>query len=179
MKRFLTSALVLSAVLFASAAQAGNKPWSYIADATKRFVVLPEFYDLAVLDRATGLIWTKAPRDAEVTFQDAPHQCYVHHIATVNNGRFGITGWRLPTVDELMSLLEVRESSSGGSGGVAFTLPSGHPFDLGDRFLFWSSTPAKTDPSDGLARGYMVDVLFTGASKAATFEQAGVWCVRG
>lgn len=179
MRRLLSISLFLFSILFLSSAYAGNKPWGYILDASKRFVVLPEFYNLAVLDRATGLVWTKAPRDAEVTWQDAPHECYVHHIATVNNGRFGITGWRLPSVDELMSLLEVRESSSGGSGGVSFILPNGHPFDLGDQQSFWSSTPAKSDPGDSFTRGYAVDVLFTGASKAATFEQLGVWCVRG
>ena len=57
--------------------------------------------DGTVSDKATGLIWQKAGSDYHVTWHEANG-----YIQELNRKRFaGRTDWRLPTVNELMSLL--------------------------------------------------------------------------
>ena len=54
-----------------------------------------------VTDKATGLLWEQAGSDYPMTWHEAHG-----YIEQLNRGRFaGCTNWRLPTVDELMSLL--------------------------------------------------------------------------
>ena len=58
--------------------------------------------DGTVIDEATGLQWQRADSQFPLTWRDA--QAYV---AELNNDRFAATAdWRLPTVNELVSLLE-------------------------------------------------------------------------
>ncbi|MDY6990107.1 MAG: protein kinase [Thermodesulfobacteriota bacterium] len=55
----------------------------------------------AVTDKATGLVWQQGGSDYPVTWHEA-HD----YIESLNQKGFaGRTGWRLPTVNELMSLL--------------------------------------------------------------------------
>jgi hypothetical protein len=55
-----------------------------------------------IIDHATGLMWQKSGSDEQLTYQQA--QAYVEKL---NRERFaGYDDWRLPTVDELISLLE-------------------------------------------------------------------------
>jgi len=57
--------------------------------------------DGTVSDRVTGLTWQRAGSDYPVTWHEANG-----YIQKLNRKRFaGRTGWRLPTVNELMSLL--------------------------------------------------------------------------
>jgi hypothetical protein len=77
------------------------KSWSRrINDATERFEVLKKFKNEAVLDRETQLVWERAPQDPFLLgiFSVAVEHCY----ARIVDGRMG---WRLPTVEELTSLL--------------------------------------------------------------------------
>jgi hypothetical protein len=63
-----------------------------------------EFVDQGevVLDRATGLTWQKSGSLNYVTYEDA--QAYIKQL---NTQKFaGYNDWRLPTIPELMSLLE-------------------------------------------------------------------------
>ncbi|MDM8524886.1 DUF1566 domain-containing protein [Desulfococcaceae bacterium HSG8] len=60
-----------------------------------------ETYKNTVTDRATGLIWQQAGSDYPLTWIQA-----VDYISELNKKQFaGHDNWRLPTVDELMSLL--------------------------------------------------------------------------
>ena len=62
-----------------------------------------------VLDQATGLMWQKSGSDGELEYEDA--RAYIQQL---NRQRFaGYDDWRLPTIEELMSLLEPEKQSNG------------------------------------------------------------------
>ena len=88
-------------------------------------------------------------------------------------GSGGCKGWRLPSIEELASLVDPSQSPP--------VLPSGHPFDLanvpvrrGGSLVFWSAT------STGHGAAAFIVVFSDGAvaaiGKPAT---APAWCVRG
>jgi hypothetical protein len=90
--------------------------------ASERFVKLASFNNQAVLDKETQLVWQVVPAAAG-GWESAVHFCY----ASVAGGR---SGWRLPSVSELMSLL-----------GTDRKLPVGHPFaNLTAQTWLWSIT---------------------------------------
>ena len=58
--------------------------------------------DGTVTDQATGLMWQKSGSDKYMKYDDV--KTYINDL---NHSRFaGYSGWRLPTIPELMSLLE-------------------------------------------------------------------------
>ena len=59
----------------------------------------PDMNSEAVLDRETGLVWQRVPSMAGTTYQSPVRGC-----AHANTG--GRYGWRMPTVEELASLLD-------------------------------------------------------------------------
>ncbi len=62
-----------------------------------------------VIDHATGLMWQKSGSDDRMNYEKA--QAYVKKL---NEQRFaGYNDWRLPTIPELMSLLEPEQQSNG------------------------------------------------------------------
>ena len=62
-----------------------------------------------VVDHATGLMWQKSGSGNYMTYNDA-----LKYIKQLNRERFaGYNDWRLPTIPELMSLLEPGKSSNG------------------------------------------------------------------
>ena len=62
-----------------------------------------------VTDHATGLTWQKSGSENAMTYQET--QAYIKQL---NQGRFaGYRDWRLPTVDELLSLVEQDKQSNG------------------------------------------------------------------
>jgi hypothetical protein len=87
--------------------------------------------DDLVLDRKTGLIWARNAHLAgkTLTWEDAINYC--QDLALGN-----LEGWRLPTKEELSSMVDP-------SKGVP-ALPSGHPF-INVKFTYWSSTEFETD----------------------------------
>ncbi len=62
-----------------------------------------------VFDAATGLMWQKAGSDNIMLFRKA--QAYIDGLNTQQFA--GFNNWRLPTIPELMSLLEPERSSNG------------------------------------------------------------------
>ena len=63
--------------------------------------------DGTIVDRATGLTWQKSGSSDLLNYKDV--QLYIDKL---NRNRFaGYNDWRLPTVDELASLLEPEEKS--------------------------------------------------------------------
>jgi hypothetical protein len=124
--RRICAAAVLASTSLAlanTASAVDQRSWDMkINDVTKRFIVLPAFNNQAVLDKETQLVWQIAPA-AAAGWESALHFCYV----SVTGGR---SGWRLPSVSELMSLL-----------GTDRKLPVGHPFaNLTAQTRLWSIT---------------------------------------
>ncbi len=79
----------------------------------------------AVLDTETRLVWERAP----VAEKKAWDAAIVYAYTKVTAGR---KGWRLPTIEELLSLVDPRRTNP--------TLPSGHPFvDVKVDYFYWSS----------------------------------------
>ena len=61
-----------------------------------------------IFDDATGLTWQKSGSPKSITYQDAQE-----YIAELNRQKFGgYENWRLPTVEELLSLLEKERNSA-------------------------------------------------------------------
>lgn len=61
-----------------------------------------------VIDHATGLMWQKAGSRQEMAYVAVPS-----YLQQLNVGFAGYKDWRLPTIDELLSLLEVDKQSNG------------------------------------------------------------------
>ena len=79
-----------------------------------------------MLDRETGLVWQRTPEvpGRASNFPDAVSACYV----AATGGR---KGWRLPTPEELLSLVDPTQSNP--------ALPPGHPFQQ-VLIFYWSAT---------------------------------------
>ena len=124
---------------------------------------------LAVLDKETGLTWERAPSEIARTtasFQGGRLGC---HKRILSNR----TGWRLPTLDELASLVDTTRRSP--------ALPLGHPFSFPTRpiqyWQFWTTTVDFENPQ----AIYVID-MNSGAVTIAPINQSGsfgAWCVRG
>ena len=85
--------------------------WYKVLPSDQRFVLV--MGGGAVLDRETGLVWEQSPSSDKWVWSSASYVC---HISTTGGRR----GWRLPTLQELQSLLDPNKTD--------LSLPSGHPF---------------------------------------------------
>jgi Protein of unknown function (DUF1566) len=135
--------------------------WDQQLPASTRFIVLSNWSSVAVLDRETGLVWEQSPSTAT---SDWGSQSF--HCINLNTG--GRTGWRLPTIQELLSLVDRSQSNP--------ALPSGHPFTVQSSF-YWSAT---TNASNA-ANAWLVNFVFGGVG-GVDKSVGGVvlaWCVRG
>lgn len=129
-----------------------------------RFIVLSNMNKQAVLDRETGLVWEQAPVLAGFSWSQANIHC---NLRAVGNRR----GWRLPTVQELTSLIDPSRRS-------APTLPSGHPFNVTARVPYWSATSSGTDASQAYWIAFDPSLEDNIGPAPKGFE-AGTLCVRG
>ena len=132
------AALVLISVGSIQAADAIDAPvrqphlksWSnIIPNAAKRFIVLADFNNQAVLDRETGLVWEQTPDATDRLWTDAASYC-------LNKNVGGRKSWRLPSIPELVSLVDPAVAPGP-------TLPVGHPFtnvQSSQPKGYWSST---------------------------------------
>lgn len=110
--------------------------WSQILPASERFELV--MGDAAVLDKETGLVWAK---NANIALGYKSWQNAINYCRNLNIG--GRIGWRLPTVEELSSLVDESQSNP--------ALPDGHPFvDVQSRH-YWSSTEYEGDSDNAWA----------------------------
>ncbi len=107
---------------------AATPSWHQIIQGTERFELVMN--DEAVLDRETGLVWERNTSDTMYNWYEAQSHCYVLELG-------GRKGWRLPTIDELATVV--------GSSEELPSLPNNHPFTGAQLDIYWSST---TDASE-------------------------------
>jgi hypothetical protein len=169
----LALGLLAGAALTAGPAQAVDAVGPYYAEPSwdrkmgpvNRFVVLTDWGSAAVLDKETGLVWERIPSPTNnFLWFAARDRC----LALTTGTR---KGWRLPSIDELTSLLDTTQ--------VGPALPAGHPFVLALPIVnvHWSATTNAADATQAwfanLHNGEVLDF-------APKVGGAGnVWCVRG
>lgn len=134
--------------------------WDRIIPAAQRFVDALD--GTAVLDKETGLVWAKNANlsNGALTWQLAMNYC-------PNLSVGGRKGWRLPTVEELASLVDPTQSNP--------SLPSGHPFTNVQSSYYWSSSSFSGDSS------YAWNVHMYSGTVSVDFKTVSfyVWPVRG
>ena len=141
---------------------AGSSSWDQQFPAATRFTVLSNWGGAAVLDRETGLVWERTPDGGTRDWVGAQSFC--------NNRIVGNRlGWRVPTIQELLSLVDPSISS-----GLA--LPSGHPFNAhpGPLQVYWSATSSDNGAVAWVVRFSVLLVATGGKARPGL-----VWCVRG
>ena len=146
--------------------------WDQTLPSSTRFIVLSNMSSQAVLDRETGLVWEQSPSTstfvwsspADVTLTAAWH-C---NTLVVGNRK----GWRLPTVQELASLIDPSVAFPGP------TLPAGHPFTNVQTGVqtarYWSVTTVASNTNLAYS-ARLDDGLVLSALKTLAFT---VWCMR-
>jgi len=147
-------------------ADPGTK-WDQQINRPERFKVLTQFGGAAVLDKETGRVWEQSPSTETFPWTataispglDPFTHCYQLEVG-------GRKGWRVPTIEELASLVDTSQ--------VSPTLPAGHPFNV-QATPHWSSTTNASDASRAWAVGFATGTVFNPVKTAAR----EVWCVRG
>jgi hypothetical protein len=139
------------------------RSWDRKINDDTRFRVLSEFDNDAVLDRETQLVWHRTPDATKRVWGAALSACYGYRVG-------GRGGWRLPTMEELTSLIDPTRTHP--------PLPLAHPFNLsnvtGD---VWSAT---TTPHVDPPHAFTQDVIGTGFLGGSQKKfPMNTWCVRG
>jgi hypothetical protein len=139
--------------------------WSQKLDSAHRFELVYDGH--GVLDKETGLVWEQSPvpQVGTIFWEDAITLC----VQRVISNRYG---WRLPTIEELASLIDT-------STGIP-VLPSPTPFSgLVSGAHYWSISTYVPDPNSA----WYVNFGSGGGPHAQdkhdfTFS-GSPWCVRG
>jgi hypothetical protein len=159
--KLLFSLVGMCGVLFlANAALAQRNFWGKIDQG--RYQPLANFFNFAVLDRETGLVWQACPvsfAQNNPTWTDGMHSCW--NAATGNRD-----GWRVPTIVELRSL---------GTYSPNFQLPNSAPFCSSTSGEYWTSTSSLLDSNAALTLSHDGTTALN-KPKSGT---ARIWCVRG
>jgi hypothetical protein len=177
---FLTAAFLLASAGPARADAVGpyyaTPSWDQQLPGSTRLVVLSNWIDAnfpaggaAVLDRETGLVWERSPSSTQLTWNPV-NPAFQTALAYCNQRTVGNRwGWRLPTLQELDSLLDPTAVSQP-------MLPSGHPFTNVGLGPYWT---ASTDAAD-TTQAWIVNFGFGNigpTGKSGLLARA--WCVRG
>ncbi|MDQ7787434.1 MAG: DUF1566 domain-containing protein [Thermodesulfovibrionales bacterium] len=132
--------------------------WYQKLSGTKRFVMVLD--GTAVLDKETGLVWEKEPAGAGVKWVDTFATC-AHKVLGARKG------WRVPTVEELNSLVDTTN--------IYPSLPTGHPFNNIQHTLYWSSDSGIENSN----YAWYVDFGTGNAGLEIKPNSRFIWCVRG
>jgi uncharacterized protein DUF1566 len=124
----------------------------------------------AYCDLETGLVWPETPLERLFSWSGAKDGCRTMEF----DGR---QGWHLPTIGELLSLIDERNSSP--------ALPLGHPFKGVLSDLYWTSSPDEDSIYGNFREVYLVyldtGLALTKSAIEPFFPEKGAraWCVRG
>ena len=133
--------------------------WSQKLPAGERFVIV--LNGAAVLDKETGLVWEKSPSTTLFPWALAVGSGYNKTVG-------GRKGWRLPTIEELASLIDTTLSNP--------ALPSGHPFVNVQPNFYWS----RNTDTDIIGTAWIVDLSDgTVGIVSKTVTNYYGWFVRG
>ncbi len=111
--------------------------------------------DQVVVDHASGLIWEQSGSNDSVPPEDA-----MDHIEKLNSQLYaGANDWRLPTIEELASLLRPSETTQGVYASALFD---------SEKWKFWSSdTRAEADKRYRLGVDFMMGAVSDDSSGIA------------
>ena len=129
-------------------------------DRAARFTLLGEYNREAVQDKRTGLVWEQSPTLVMSDWEMAQRRCASSHAG-------GRTDWRVPTVQELATLID--------PSSIEVKIPTDHPFAHVEASIYWSSTERRENGA------YASFVNFSNG-RSATLEKympSFVWCVSG
>lgn len=162
-----------SLTVVSAAGAAPLKTWDTIINRPSRFKVLKAFNSEAVLDNETGLVWQRDAGALNIGgcinpfhWAGAVECC----SAAIIGGR---GGWRLRSITEFYSIIDVTQSNP--------ALPLGHPFVNVQNKIYLNSSEAPSNAATpdlsatnviNLADGTQVD----GLNKTS---MRNYWCVRG
>ena len=154
----MTFVLFLPLVTFA-ASPVIPPSWSQTLEAKKRFVLVLQ--GQGVLDKETGLVWERSPDITSRHWDEAISYCLTKYSGKRN-------GWRLPTMEELSSLLDKEKYPA---------LPSGHPFSniqTEQTQYYWTSTSSLVSNA-----AWSVNFLYGNSDSRSKSFDFFSWCVRG
>jgi hypothetical protein len=144
-----------------------NRPGLAVADPTyQRFTF--SLGGTAAFDAESGLYWTKQPGAERTSWAKARSICANLYPA-------GNSGWRLPTFQELASLV--------GRKPAGTLLPVGHPFTNVQSGFYWSATTEADRSTHAWQVGIAVTFRDVAQPHVTTAPKIGAdgyyWCVRG
>lgn len=139
-----------------------------INQASKRFKVLKEYNNEAVLDNETQLVWEREPG---IFLSNRSSNWFFVRRFCLNTSTGDRKGWRLPSAHELASLIDASQSEP--------ALPEGHPFTGAfQRFnndIYWTATTSAFDSNDAFILDFSNGTLTEESKNTRHF----FWCVRG
>jgi len=145
--------------------------WDTNKPSAERFTVLADFGSAAVRDNNTGLVWELAPSTipgtlgpVTTTWTDARIQCLEKNVG-------GTRGWRLPSVVELVSLIDPDPVTGKPITQGVFT-------DV-KLFSYWSATANAELSPPSVTSKLIVNFDDGKVSPLAKGTPSNFWCVRG
>ena len=122
--------------------------------------------DTAVLDLETGTVWERIPSNTQANWSTAAFLCH----GLTKGGR---NGWRLPTIEELMSLWDAASAPR---------LPGGHPFQAAtlSTDFYWAQSTSEATLNDAYTLTFATGVNPAIVRRPKTESTNRLlWCVRG
>jgi hypothetical protein len=133
-----------------------------------RFTVLTDFGGAAVRDNNTGLVWEQSPSTTTAFWTDARFLCVEKNVG-------GTRGWRLPSVVELMSLID--PSLINTSSGIPPIVPG--VFTGVQSATYWSATTNADVTPSATSSKLLLNFNDGTVSPLGKGNAANCWCVRG